>query len=108
MVFQAHQDVKVMDTARKIQELNDWQYNTPKPPILSGMEKQTDEVRHMGVVPYDMQIGARIMYGLSEKNTEKPPPTQKFVDEAFVAQCPMIMFSDQLSIRAPRCGSQDG
>jgi len=107
-VFQASQTVDVVDTPQQLQALNDWEYATPMPPTSELVLPPVDGHRSMGVVPYDMQIGARIMYGLSEKNTPTPPPNQLLVDEEFTAQCPMVMFGDQISITAPRCGNPLG
>lgn len=106
-VFQASESVIVVDTPLSQANLNNWELATPMPPnAVKAPAEQTH--RSMSVVPYDMQIGARIMYGLSEKNTETPPPSQAIVDETFVAQCPMLMFSNQLAVRAPRCGNPYG
>jgi hypothetical protein len=85
----------------------DYSYVTPQP--LSRANAQTDQqVRSMGVVPYDMALGAHIMYGLAERNTETPPPTQGYVNEAFVAQCPMLMMQDAVLVTAPHCDSTKG
>merc|ERR1719277_2528932 len=77
-------------------------------PLFSQATEGAAQVRQVGVVPYDMQLGARILYGLSPKNTQTPPPTQGYINEAFVAQCPMVMFGTSLAIRAPTCSSSLG
>lgn len=64
--------------------------------------------KKVGVVPWDMMIGAKILYGLSQKNTPEPPPNQKFVTQQMVSSCPMLMFGISLSIRPPRCGNSMG
>jgi len=61
----------------------------------------------VSLVPYDMQIGAQIMNRLSEP-TSTPPPSQQIVSEQFVAECPMIMFKDSITVSAPRCGETFG
>jgi hypothetical protein len=60
------------------------------------------------LVPYDMQLGARIMNGLTPQNTQAPPPLQSVVTDQFVAQCPMVMFAKSLHISAPKCGETMG
>lgn len=117
-VFQASQVVTVVDSPQRSENLNNWEFATPMPPraavtadgkVISGQgqDSQLDR-RHVSVVPYDMQIGARIMQSLSEKSPETPPPSQAVVDETFVAQCPILMFADTLAVRAPRCGNPLG
>jgi len=106
-VFQASQTVDVVDTPQEVSALNDWQMATPMPPTFSHSPGDLS-ARTIGVVPYDMQIGARIMYGLSEKNTETPPPSQTVVDETFTAQCPMVMFANQIFVGASQCGNPLG
>jgi len=106
-IIKASADVNVMDTPDAQNHLLNWEYATPQPFSSSGSPLEAVE-RKMGVVPYDMELGAHIMYGLSAKSSESLPPTQASVDEAFIAQCPMIMFGDALYITAPRCGSDLG
>jgi len=60
------------------------------------------------LVPYDMQLGAKIMNSLTEQATQSPPPSQLTVSEQFVAQCPMVMFNDNMKIQAPTCGNSQG
>uniref|UniRef100_A0A7S2MUE1 Uncharacterized protein n=1 Tax=Alexandrium andersonii TaxID=327968 RepID=A0A7S2MUE1_9DINO len=101
-IFQASDSVNVLNARQADNALSSWEYATPQP--WSETAELTDRAaKSVGVVPYDMQIGARIMYGLSSKNTGTPPPTQAFVDESFMAQCPMIMFTGALEIKPPRC-----
>eukprot|EP00403_Amphidinium_massartii_P035417 CAMPEP_0178444094 /NCGR_PEP_ID=MMETSP0689_2-20121128/39293_1 /TAXON_ID=160604 /ORGANISM="Amphidinium massartii, Strain CS-259" /LENGTH=578 /DNA_ID=CAMNT_0020068241 /DNA_START=79 /DNA_END=1812 /DNA_ORIENTATION=- len=58
--------------------------------------------------PYDTLVGARLFDVLDEVPTKTPPPSQMFVSQTFVAQCPIIMFSDSLYIRAPTCNETTG
>mmetsp|Transcript_7372 Transcript_7372/g.13082 ORF Transcript_7372/g.13082 Transcript_7372/m.13082 type:complete len:635 (-) Transcript_7372:48-1952(-) len=58
--------------------------------------------------PYDTLVGARLFEILDEVPTKTPPPSQQFVSQTFVAQCPIIMFSDSLYIRAPTCNETMG
>jgi len=102
-IFSASAPVPV-DRKTGGQGLQEFEYVTPAP----GMSKQIEGVKRVNVVPYDMALGARLMYGLAEKNTPTPPPSQDAVSAEFVAQCPMIMFSDQLFVRAARCGNPMG
>jgi len=107
-VYAASSDVTVLDTPQDQAVLNNWELATPMPVGADAPLETPQVVRSMGVVPYDMQIGARIMDGLSEHAPPTPPPSQTLVNEAFVAQCPMVIFANQLSVRAPRCGADAG
>lgn len=119
-VFQASSVVTVVDSPQRAENLNNWELATPMPPraevtatgaLVSGSRAQTHSMpdkRFVSVVPYDMQLGARIMSGLTEKAPGTPPPSQAIVDETFVSQCPILMFGNSLSVRAPRCGSTMG
>eukprot|EP00929_Paragymnodinium_shiwhaense_P120133 TRINITY_DN92021_c0_g1_i1.p1 TRINITY_DN92021_c0_g1~~TRINITY_DN92021_c0_g1_i1.p1 ORF type:complete len:473 (-),score=116.91 TRINITY_DN92021_c0_g1_i1:41-1459(-) len=69
---------------------------------------EPNKVAGWSMVPYDMQLGARLMYGMSEHGTTTPPPAQPIVDETLVALCPMIMFSDAVDISAPKCDQTFG
>lgn len=107
-VFEAHAERTVLDTPEAADNtLNNWELATPMPGI-SGASPLQGMKRHVSVVPYDMQIGARIMYGLSEHAPASPPPSQLEVDEEFTATCPMVMVADQLRVIAPRCGLSQG
>jgi hypothetical protein len=48
------------------------------------------------------------MYGLSEHETATPPPSQSRVDEAVVAQCPLLIMQDSVQVIAPRCDEEMG
>jgi hypothetical protein len=89
----------------------DYSYVTPKP-VVSDFDLYTHanagQVKSLSVVPYDMAVGAHIMYGLSEKNTQTPPPSQKDVSQAFVAQCPMLMMQDTVLVTPPKCKDPQG
>lgn len=52
--------------------------------------------------PYDALLGARIISELTEEATPTPPPTQTYVSQQFLAQCPLVMFSNGLYVRPPR------
>lgn len=101
-------DASVSYVAPRTTIAPDYNYATPQPLSMQNMAGETGEVRSMSVVPYDMALGARIMYGLSEKQTATPPPSQGYVNEAFGAQCPMVMMGKSLFITAPRCDSSMG
>lgn len=108
-ILDAMATVSVVDSAEKADSMNAWQSNTPSPGIggaLSAAGKQTQ--KEVSVVPYDMRIGAEIMYAISESPTSTPPPTQDFVDQTFNSQCPMVLFSSELKISAPHCSDTLG
>mmetsp|Transcript_42040 Transcript_42040/g.91654 ORF Transcript_42040/g.91654 Transcript_42040/m.91654 type:complete len:490 (+) Transcript_42040:117-1586(+) len=75
---------------------------------MQDMSASAEKVGAHSVVPYDMQLGARIMYSFAPKPTASPPPSQMMTSLQFVSQCPMIMFRDALYIRAPGCSSSMG
>lgn len=54
--------------------------------------------------PLDTRLGASILFGMATKPTQTPPPTQGDTEIQFIAQCPMIMFKDNISVRASSCG----
>lgn len=107
-IFQASQTIEVADTPQASESLNDWHTGSLETGGVSSSGSGAGAVRKVGVVPYDMQLGARILYGMSPKNPEKPLPTQDYINEAFVAKCPLVMFGSALEVRAPRCGSSLG
>jgi len=107
-VLSASEKVVVLDTPQDASILNNWELATPMPDVSPVDPDAKHVVRTMGVVPYDVQIGARIMSDLTQQAPQTPPPSQTLVDEAFVAQCPMVIFANSVSIRAPRCGSSLG
>jgi len=113
-VMHASQQVEVVDTPAMASGMNDWERGTPLPPDAAAAQGMTQHqhtapsARSVAVLPYDMFLGASIMYDISVHNTEMPPPSQNAVNEQFVAQCPMVMFSDQIHVRAPRCGGSLG
>lgn len=90
-----------LDPEEAAKKLTDWEYATPGPPQV-GKPLREQEVN---VVPYDMKLGATIMAKLSKHGAalETPPPTQAMVNEAFVAQCPMMLLSSAVLIGAPKC-----
>jgi len=95
-----------LDPDEAAKKLTDWEYATPGPPQL-GKPLREQEVN---VLPYDMKIGATIMAKLSKHGAalETPPPSQAMVNEAFVAQCPMTLFSSAVMIEAPKCSETLG
>jgi len=58
--------------------------------------------------PYDAMIGAHIIRELTEQGTQTPPPTQLYVSQQFLAQCPLVMFGNSLYVRPPRSGEKTG
>lgn len=106
-IFEASQSVDVADTPQAQQSINNWQLGTPAPPEGES-SSGASQVRQVGVVPYDMALGAHILYALSPKNTQTPAPTQDYINEAFIAECPLVIFSNAVEVRAPRCSSSLG
>jgi hypothetical protein len=58
--------------------------------------------------PLATQLGAAVMYGLSGKPTGTPPPSQAQTNAQFVAQCPMVLFHNNVSIRHSSCNDTQG
>lgn len=77
------------------------QPRTPKP-------KEWEEVVQEPLQPLSTKLGAEVMYQMSPKATQTPPPAQASIASQFVAQCPMILFEKTLSIRAPSCSDALG
>eukprot|EP00435_Cladocopium_sp_Y103_P009849 s2730_g2.t1 len=75
---------------------------TPPPPFPE--VKQNPKV---GVLPYQMALGAELLYGMSEKVTPQPLPAQEQVDASFASQCPMVMLSNEVFVTPP-CNGGDG
>lgn len=100
-ILEASAKDKDLDPEEAAKKLTDWEYATPGPPQLGKPLREQEE----SVVPYDMKLGATIMAKLSKHGAtlETPPPTQAMVNEAFVAQCPMTLFSSAVMIQAPKC-----
>jgi hypothetical protein len=95
--------VEVRDTADDAADaVEDYNYATPPPPIPSN-EGISNKFRKMSVLPYEMALGADLMYEISEKNTPSPLPQQAIVDQTFMAQCPMLMMGDSVLISPPGC-----
>mmetsp|Transcript_26985 Transcript_26985/g.77422 ORF Transcript_26985/g.77422 Transcript_26985/m.77422 type:complete len:492 (-) Transcript_26985:90-1565(-) len=101
-IMSASNQVNTLDASQAQNVISDWEYATPQPWSETGQPSERGQ-KQMSVVPYDMQIGARILYSLTAKTPQTPPPTQEVVDEAFMAQCPLIMFRGAIEIRPPRC-----
>mmetsp|Transcript_138619 Transcript_138619/g.431163 ORF Transcript_138619/g.431163 Transcript_138619/m.431163 type:complete len:515 (+) Transcript_138619:65-1609(+) len=106
-IMGASSNVNVLDAKQAQNVLTDWEYATPQP-WSQTLQLDDKAKKKMSVLPYDMQIGAEIMYSLSTKTSATPPPTQEFVDETFMSQCPMVMFTDSLRIKPPRCNNNFG
>lgn len=58
--------------------------------------------------PLDTKLGGAILAHLSGGVTQSPPPSQASTDTQFVAQCPMVLFNKELSVRAPSCENNHG
>jgi len=57
--------------------------------------------------PYITKLGAAILYSADEHpSTEKPD--QDVVSQEYVAQCPMLLFDNSITVRPPRCGETMG
>lgn len=106
-ILGASEKVVVEDTPELAAEGADENYElaTPKPLIESPSENEKN-VRTVGVLPYQMLLGAKLLQDMSEKNTPSPLPSQAFVDETFNAQCPMIMMSNDIFV-SPPCNGGD-
>lgn len=61
----------------------------------------------ISMVPYDMQLGGRLMSGITERAPSEKP-SQALIDQTLVALCPMIFFSDTIDISAPKCDQTMG
>jgi len=113
-IVHASRPATVVDSPAALGSLNNWEQATPLPPEAMraasvGQHNAADNVqRTVSVVPYDMEIGANVLYSLSQHNTPEPVPSQELVNQMFVAQCPMVMFSDQIRVHGPRCSSSMG
>eukprot|EP00930_Biecheleria_cincta_P045583 TRINITY_DN3141_c0_g1_i1.p1 TRINITY_DN3141_c0_g1~~TRINITY_DN3141_c0_g1_i1.p1 ORF type:complete len:522 (+),score=109.78 TRINITY_DN3141_c0_g1_i1:177-1742(+) len=107
-ILGASKTVVVEDTPELAAEGADDNYElaTPKPPIAPPSEDE-DDIRTVGVLPYQMLLGAKLLEDMSEKNTPSPLPSQALVDETFNSQCPMIMMSNDIFITPP-CDGGDG
>jgi len=77
------------------------QPTAPKP-------KGWEEVMKEPLQPLSTKLGAEVMYQMSPKATQTPPPAQAAIASQFVAQCPMVLFEKNLSIRAPSCNDPLG
>ncbi|CAE8589225.1 unnamed protein product, partial [Polarella glacialis] len=105
-ILDTEESEEVLDTPKAAAEIDNYELATPPPPISSAPKKSN--LRKMSVLPYNMALGATVMYEISQKNTPSPLPSQSFVDETFVAQCPMMLFAGNVLITPPRCGSSQG
>jgi hypothetical protein len=65
-------------------------------------------VMQEGAQPIDTRLGSAVMYKLSGTPPPTPPPNQGAVGQQFVAQCPMMLFEKNLSIRHASCGQKLG
>jgi len=62
----------------------------------------------VSVLPYTMMMGAGIMSALVYHEPSTPVPTQDMVDEGLTSRCPLILFGNSLTVRAPSCGRDLG
>jgi len=76
----------------------------PKPPAPRTWEAIMQDAQQ----PLDTKLGGAVMYGLSGPVTPTPPPQQAAISQQFVAQCPMMLFEKNLSIRAASCNETLG
>lgn len=106
-ILNASKQVIVLDTNEAMEaNLINWESATPMPPVPG--EHRSSSARKMSVLPYDMQLGARIMSGITVHSPSTPIPTQDSANQAFASQCPMLVFGKSLAIRAPSCGDDLG
>lgn len=75
--------------------------NTAAPTIWQDVMQEAKQ-------PLSTKLGGAVMYGLSGPATPTPPPSQGAIGQQFVAQCPMVLFEKELSIRAPSCNDTLG
>lgn len=106
-ILGASTDVVIEDTPELAAEgaQENYELATPKPPIAPPSQNE-ENVRTIGVLPYQMLLGAKLLQDMSEK-PPPPLPSQAFVDETFNAQCPMIMMSNDIFVTPP-CNGGDG
>ncbi|CAK0908318.1 unnamed protein product [Prorocentrum cordatum] len=104
-VHSTYQNVDIPDKLPKEgQSSYDW--SSPLPAFrthLGSMNNDTGDLRELVLEPYNMQLGAAVINSISRKNPATPPPSQLAVNEAYTAQCPMVMFGKSLYVAAPDC-----
>lgn len=100
-------DVVVLDTPDAELGLNDWRSVKP---VAEGSSPQGPSIgaTKASVLPYDMALGARLLSGATVKGPSAALPKQDFIDQQFVAQCPLVIVGKSLEVRAPSCGSNFG
>mmetsp|Transcript_83135 Transcript_83135/g.144454 ORF Transcript_83135/g.144454 Transcript_83135/m.144454 type:complete len:499 (+) Transcript_83135:112-1608(+) len=79
--------------------------NAPPPPPTP---LPYNEVLKNNFQPLDTRAGAALLSSIQQQPTPTPPPTQEVTEEQFIAQCPMIMFENNISVRGGSCGAQMG
>jgi len=77
------------------------------PPPLAAPSKWQDVLQEPQQ-PLSTKLGSAVMVGVSPAVTQTPVPAEAAVSLQFVAQCPMVLFEKNLSIRAPSCNDTLG
>eukprot|EP00913_Durusdinium_trenchii_P010026 g9407.t2 len=85
--------VSKTDSSSSSDRYANYELVTPPPPF-----PETKPSPKVSVLPYQMALGAEILYGMSEKVTPQPLPAQEQVDASFASQCPMVMLSNEVFI----------
>jgi len=82
--------------------------NAPPPPKATKAQPY-EAVYEESLQPLDTKFGSAMMSAfMGEQVTGTPPPSQSETDAEFVAQCPMVLFNQELAIRAPSCNNTRG
>lgn len=79
--------------------------NAPPPPPKP---TKWQDILQEAQQPLSTKLGSAIMIGVTPAVTPTPPPMEAAVAQQFVAQCPMVLFEKDLSIRAPSCNDTLG
>jgi len=61
---------------------------------------------HSNQQPYDTFIGSGVISSFEQQPTPSPLPSQDWVSQTFVSQCPFLQFGDMVYINGPKCGDQ--
>lgn len=77
-------------------------------PPVTGTPPPWQNVMQEAKQPLNTKLGGAVMYELTGPGTPTPPPTQASVGQQFIAQCPMVLLENTLSIRAPSCNDTFG
>jgi len=101
-----HDAEKILNTAGMSTPIPSAAHINAPPPTAAPTTWQ--EVMQDPKQPLNTKIGGAVMFGLSGPATATPPPQQAAISQQFIAQCPMVLFEKNLSIRAPSCNDTLG